>query len=266
MVAPRSLLGRDAELALAARRLHETEAGRGGVLLITGEPGIGKSALGSAIVQDASARGFAVASGRALEMSSAPPWLPLSPCLRSIGIARVLVPSDTQEVYGLWEDVLAALSEAAQRAPILWLLEDLHAADVQTLDLLVFLAHPLRALRALVVITARALDPLLVAGAAERLGRLGRAGDVMPLGPLGDDAIASLIQQAAPRSLPQARAPELVAHAKGHPLFALELARAADTPRAHCPRASCRWWKSGSRSCRLRRATRSSTRRCSVAS
>ena len=229
------MLGRDAELALASRRLNEAAAGRGGVLLIEGEPGIGKSALAAALAEDARSQGYSVASGRALELSSAPPWLPLSPCLRSIGIARVLLPVDAQEVYGLWEDVLAALSDAAQRRPILWLLEDLHAADVQTLDLLSFLAHPLRALRVLVVVTARAVDPLLMGAVADRLGRLGRAGDVVSLGPLADDAITGLVQQVATRSLSPVRVRELVAHAKGHPLFALELARAEGTPRANLP-------------------------------
>ena len=103
------------------------------MLLITGEPGIGKSALASAIVEDASACGFTIASGRALapEQTSAPPWLPLSACLRGIGIARALLPVDPQDVYGFWEDALAALGQASQRAPVLWLLEDLHDAIAQ---------------------------------------------------------------------------------------------------------------------------------------
>lgn len=235
MLAAKSLSGRDAELALAAKRLDDTAAGRGGVLLITGEPGIGKSALAAAILEEASARGFSVSSGRALDVSGAPPWLPLSACLRSIGISRALLPVDAQEVYGLWEDVLAAQSAAAERAPLLWVLEDLHTADTQTLDLLVFLAQPLRALRALVVITTRALDPSLAPTTAERMSRLARAGDMLALDRLDDAAITHLVQHAAPRNLPQPRIAELVAHAKGHPLFAIELARAGGKSRTSLP-------------------------------
>jgi KaiC/GvpD/RAD55 family RecA-like ATPase len=61
--------GRNEELDVALSMLRAAEAGRGGVLLVEGEPGIGKSRFLEESVTAAAARGFTLAWGQAEEPS-----------------------------------------------------------------------------------------------------------------------------------------------------------------------------------------------------
>src|SRR5882762_1220310 len=61
----RTMRGRDRELEVAVRMLRTAEAGRGGILLVEGEPGIGKSRFLEESAAAATARGFALAWGQA---------------------------------------------------------------------------------------------------------------------------------------------------------------------------------------------------------
>src|SRR5258707_698289 len=61
----RTMRGRDRELEVAVRMLRTAEAGRGGILLVEGEPGIGKSRFLEESAAAATARGFTLAWGQA---------------------------------------------------------------------------------------------------------------------------------------------------------------------------------------------------------
>ncbi|HEY6608785.1 MAG TPA: ATP-binding protein, partial [Candidatus Limnocylindria bacterium] len=61
------LLGREEELATVLARLEESEAGRGTLVLIGGEPGIGKSRLADEVASHARDRGFTSLWGRGWE-------------------------------------------------------------------------------------------------------------------------------------------------------------------------------------------------------
>src|SRR5262249_17847681 len=130
------------------------------------------------------------------------------------------------EAFALWEGALAALAQAAAAKPVLWLLEDLHAADAQTLDLLCFLAQPLRSIRALIIVTLRAKDPRIDVPAQRRRARLGRAGLEIARGPLDSPQAGALAAHHAGRTLPPATLAELVDRTGGNPLFVVECARA----------------------------------------
>ena len=74
----RPLLGRAAELARTGRALQDLAAGRGSLLFLVGEPGIGKTRLGEEIAAEARARGALVAWGRSWDAGGAPaywPWI-----------------------------------------------------------------------------------------------------------------------------------------------------------------------------------------------
>jgi hypothetical protein len=77
-----SLVGRDSELALPAGLVREAAAGRGGCVLIEGEPGIGKSTLVWAALAAAAEAGCAVFWGAGDELGQALPLLPLLEGLR----------------------------------------------------------------------------------------------------------------------------------------------------------------------------------------
>jgi hypothetical protein len=72
------LFGRTEPLATAARALEEVALGHGGTLVVTGEPGIGKSALARTLGAEAEARGARVGWGRSWEVGGAPAYWPSS--------------------------------------------------------------------------------------------------------------------------------------------------------------------------------------------
>ena len=66
--------GREAEITILGETLDEVESGRRAVALIEGEPGIGKTRLLDAALEDARGRGIQVATGRALELERTRPF------------------------------------------------------------------------------------------------------------------------------------------------------------------------------------------------
>lgn len=219
------LLGRDAELALLEQGLAAAAGGRGCLALISGEPGIGKSAIAEEVRRRAEPLGFSIAVGRAWEFADAPPWFPLRNCLRSLGI-DVLALGPADNAFLLWEQVLESLARVTRDAPLLWIIEDVHAADLQTLDLLIFLTQPLRLLKAFVVVTSRLEDARISEHAAERLNRMARDGIDVRLRELGPETVQALAERAARRSISPELQQRLAALSGGNPLFVLEYARA----------------------------------------
>jgi predicted ATPase len=76
------LIGRDRELNTLARLLEEARRGHGGVVLVAGEPGIGKTRLLLEFAQRARAGDWHVLLGRAYDSEGMPPYLPLIEALR----------------------------------------------------------------------------------------------------------------------------------------------------------------------------------------
>src|SRR5438876_6493418 len=70
------LVGREREQALLARHLASALAGRGSLVLVGGEAGIGKTALAEALATDAANQGALVLGGRCYHLSETPPYGP----------------------------------------------------------------------------------------------------------------------------------------------------------------------------------------------
>ena len=70
------LVGRERELDLLRERLDAALAGRGSLILIGGEAGIGKTALAEALLAEAQARGSLALVGRCYDLSETPPYGP----------------------------------------------------------------------------------------------------------------------------------------------------------------------------------------------
>jgi tetratricopeptide (TPR) repeat protein len=223
-----ALVGRDAPLAALRLALTQAEARRGQLVVVSGEPGIGKSALVDQVGQDASARGAKVVFGRAWELAEAPPYFPVWSGLRALGIDPPRGQAADADAFHLWERVLTELGRASAGAPMVWILEDLHAADLLTLDLLTFLARPVRALAVLVLVTTRDRDPQLQDRTAARLARLARDGQELHLDSLSPADVRQLAERVARRPLPPAYLNQLTERTGGNPLFVVECARAAD--------------------------------------
>ncbi|MBA4182099.1 MAG: hypothetical protein C0506_16050, partial [Anaerolinea sp.] len=184
-------VGREQELATLTAWLEAAAHGEGGIALISGEPGIGKSRLLRELADRAREAGWLVLSGRAYDTEGMPPYLPFIEALRPYveacpprdlgmqlarGAAEValLVPEVLERVSGiqpspplsrderfrLFEGVTGFLLNIARAgAPGLVVsLEDLHWADEATLRLLAHLGPRLREAPLLVVATCRTTE------------------------------------------------------------------------------------------------------------
>ncbi|MGN6809334.1 MAG: ATP-binding protein, partial [Thermomicrobiales bacterium] len=79
--APPVLVGRERELALLRERFAAAQGGRGSLVLIGGEAGIGKTVLAEALATEASERGALVLIGRCYDLSETPPYGPWTEAL-----------------------------------------------------------------------------------------------------------------------------------------------------------------------------------------
>jgi predicted ATPase len=138
-----TLIGRAGELTQLRDVCRQARDGRGRVVVVSGDAGLGKSALVEAATEELAST-FDITWGRAWELSDAPAYFPLWPCLKSLGIAVDAIATSDSRTFELWEQVLEALVAASAKKPVLWIVEDLHVADRQSLDLLCFLAQAIR--------------------------------------------------------------------------------------------------------------------------
>ncbi|NEA21653.1 ATP-binding protein, partial [Actinomadura bangladeshensis] len=77
----RVLIGRAAELAELTAALERAAAGSAGVVLVSGDAGVGKSHLVSALTRAARGKGCAVLVGQCAELGESMPYLPLADAL-----------------------------------------------------------------------------------------------------------------------------------------------------------------------------------------
>jgi predicted ATPase len=92
------MVGRDAEHAELRRRLEDAIAGNGTIMLVGGEPGIGKTRLTQALLADARQRGCFAVVGHCYEGEGAPPYIPFVETLEYS--ARVVAPSSFRHALG----------------------------------------------------------------------------------------------------------------------------------------------------------------------
>src|SRR3954468_14869021 len=234
--APRALVGRAAELSVLDRRVAEAAGGRGGLVFIAGEPGIGKSRLAEEAGRRAYGRGGRVVWGRCRETEGAPPFWPWTQVLRGLlgdtrggdlgdlgplleGGARAPEAADR---FRLFDAVLALLSECADRQPLVLILDDLHRADSASLLLLDFVAPALRDRAVLLVGTLRTTEiaPALFAVVGERAA----AAEVLARTGLGVTDIGRLADALAPADA-RLSAEDLHRRSDGNPFFVTELLR-----------------------------------------
>jgi DNA-binding NarL/FixJ family response regulator len=219
-----AFVGRTHELRELERALEAARAGRGTTILVAGEAGIGKTRLASELSRRARDAGFEVLLGRSIDLVGADlPFQPFVDALRPLGEPRQFDAQATGSQLRVFENTLALLAERAAKAPVLLVLEDLHWADISTLDLVVFLAHNLDERPVLLLATYRADEH----SSAERMRRLAdrvkRSGSVLALGPLERDELTALLAAHGEALVQPAVADTIIARSEGNPLFAEEL-------------------------------------------
>ena len=250
-------VGREGELAELTAALGDALAGRGRLVLVGGEAGIGKSRLAEELARRAQARGARVLVGRCWEAGGAPaywPWVQvLRGCVRGRepdvlraqlghGAADVVAlvpelremlpdlpaapaPESEGTRFRLLEAVANFLSAAAAAEPLVLVVDDLHVADAPSLLFLRFAAGRLGDAPILVVGCYR--DTEVGPDLADALSELGREPVTrrVALRGLSGGETARLLESA----LGDAPAEELAAHVQaetqGNPLFATEIGR-----------------------------------------
>ncbi|HEU4524879.1 MAG TPA: AAA family ATPase, partial [Gemmatimonadales bacterium] len=177
------LIGRDDSLGRLTALLERAAEGHPAVALVSGETGVGKTALVRELVTTTEVVPFIGAcvpvAGEAL------PYAPLSQALRSLRDSgwgdRVALPAELTQLFSgtaqlgssegaasdrpvnqlrLFDAVLTLLRQLGRQRPVVHVVEDLHWSDRSTLDLLRLLAGNLEVERVLVVATYRSDDPV----------------------------------------------------------------------------------------------------------
>jgi DNA-binding SARP family transcriptional activator/tetratricopeptide (TPR) repeat protein len=248
-------LGRERELLELEGAWRSVGEQSGAVVLMRGEPGIGKTRLATELRLRASAAGGHVAASAALDLGgSAPlslwaelirellPALPAPPAEASwpedlaaiasglpahfarAGTPGTIVAPDLQRTR-LFEAVVALLAWAARDRAVLLVLEDVHAADLPSLELAGYVARRASGLPIMMLLTRRELPHSPDADRLEHaLRSRGLLSVELALAPLPPDRVAALARSVAP--LNRASVERVVELAEGNALLAVETARA----------------------------------------
>ncbi|MCI0380815.1 MAG: protein kinase [Gemmataceae bacterium] len=265
--APRAIVHRDLELAALRRAFERAEAGDGTLFCLAGEPGIGKTTLVEDFLAELKNRPCLIARGHCSErLGDTEAYLPVVDALEdlSYGPAKGSITRLMQVVAPSWRAQLQArgatahlspeereaavaqspralsqnammrefrtlLQEASRLEPIVLFLDDMHWADVSTVDLLAHLGRHCRGLRVLVIVTYRPTELLLgphpFHGVAQELRAKGTCTELQ-LGFLQRPDIDRYLALAFPN---HAFAPEfgdlVYARTEGSPLFMVDLLR-----------------------------------------
>src|SRR5262249_17631381 len=146
-----AIVGRVRELELLGRVVAAAEGGAGGVAVVEGEAGFGKTRVLEALAARAAAS--TVLKGRAWEEPGAPPGWPWAEARGAVGAGLAWDPIPDR--FAMFERVVTALREAAKARPLLVLLDDLHAADDDALGLARYVAGSIREAPIAVIIAGR---------------------------------------------------------------------------------------------------------------
>ncbi|CAN5386980.1 hypothetical protein BH23CHL1_BH23CHL1_08120 [soil metagenome] len=240
----RALIGRGREQALLRESLENVLSGRGSLMLVSGEAGIGKTTLVRDLVEQAEEQSVLVLTGGCYDLSTTPPygpWIEISRAYPTTDDTLPILPDGLRQGGGmdgigsqtqffeLIHDFFVAVRESR---PLLLVLEDLHWSDPASLELLRYLGRSCAADSILLIVTYRddeltrqhplfQLLPLLVRETAATRIELQRFTSV---------DIQGLV---ARKGLPEADTVRLAAYLNnrtgGNPLFATELLLALET-------------------------------------
>lgn len=249
-------VGRRAELAALDEALARAQTGEAQVVMLAGQPGIGKTRTAQELAAHAAAAGMVVLWGRCLEEPGAPPYWPWVQLIRGYlevheraevvaalgagahwiadivpevgeGIAGASAPAPAdaaQARFGLFDALASFWKRVSAKRGIVMILDDLHWAEASSLRFLAFLAAAAARARLFVLGTYRdiAVDrrhPLF-----DMLGELARLPNYSrrPLRGLSLEETRELVANTA---LSDASVTRLHEQTEGNPFYAREMAR-----------------------------------------
>jgi eukaryotic-like serine/threonine-protein kinase len=255
----RVFVGRESELKQLQAGFDNAMSGQGALMMVMGEPGIGKTALCEQLSTYVTLRGGRTLLGHCYEEGSLSlPYLAFVEAMRSYvlsreakdlreelgtgatDVARIVSEiseklkvkprpqkDPEEERYRLMQAVTTFLTNAACVQPLLIVLEDLHDADKGTLDMLTHISRHLTGTRLLIVGTYRDVEvdrnhPLSATLAELRRGAT--YGRVILKG-LNPDEVRRMLETITRESVPWGLAEAVHRQTEGNPLFVQEVVR-----------------------------------------
>jgi tetratricopeptide (TPR) repeat protein len=255
----RVFVGREPELKQLQSAFEGAMSGQGALMMVMGEPGIGKTALCEQLSTYVTLRGGRTLVGHCYEEGSLSlPYLAFVEALRSYvlsretrdlrrelgtgaaDIARIVSevreklkvepkPSESpeEERYRLMQAVTSFLTNAATVQPLLVVLEDLHDSDKGTLEMLTHVSRNLSGARLLIVGTYRDVEvdrthPL--SAALAELRRVATFNRVLLRG-LNADEVRRMLESIVRQDVPWGLAEAVHRQTEGNPLFVQEVVR-----------------------------------------
>lgn len=264
--AGRRYFGRDGEMSRLLARVADAGAGRGGVVLLAGEPGIGKSHALEQLAGEARAGSAIVLSGRCLEGGWAPPFGAFTEAVTGYAesvsrerlradlggagsaLARIaprlagLLPELTalprlqpgEERFRLLDAAVQFVTALSARAVVLLVLDDLQWADAGTAMLMRHVARSCRHRRLLLAGAYRTTEAAAEELLTDVLGGLQAETEctVIQLRALGTEAVGQLVAAEAGAPVSPSLTTAIAAHTGGNPFFAKEMIRHLTEERA----------------------------------
>jgi tetratricopeptide (TPR) repeat protein len=255
----RVFVGRESELKQLQAAFDGAISGQGVLMMVTGEPGIGKTALCEQLSTYVTLRGGRTLVGHCYEAGSLSlPYLAFVEALRSYVLSRetrdlreelgnaaadvarivseirerlkvrVRPQKDPEEErYRLLQGVAEFLSNAASVHPMMVILEDLHDADKGTMEMLTHVSRNLAGARLLIIGTYRDVEvdrshPL--SATLAELRRVSAYGRVLLRG-LNADEVRRMLESITQESIPWGLAQAVHRQTEGNPLFVQEVVR-----------------------------------------
>ena len=260
--AERELIGREPEVASLDAALQRAVAGTGQLALVSGEPGVGKTRLVEELAQHAKGAQAQVAWGRCFEGEGAAAFWPWTQVVTGLidrcdpeAVRAALAPGaadiaqivpEVKEMFPgvepppvvdidgarvrLYEAVTRLLLRLAGASPLVLCIEDIHWADVPSLQLLGVLASRVGGAGILLVATFRDVDPVVGGALADCLAVLARSAHVNRLALAGLNAteVGRLLVSITGSEPSVERVAAVHGRTEGNPFFVTELARELD--------------------------------------
>ncbi len=252
-------VGREAELETLRAGVDQSLSGHGRILLLVGEPGIGKTRTSEELATYAKLRGAQVLWGRCFEGEGAPafwPWMQIirafvherdpQTLLSEMGTGAAEIAEVVSEVrerlpglpeppkldpdqarFRLFDSITGFLRNASRQTPLMVVLDDLHWADKPSLLLLQFLARELGEARLLILGTYRDVEVGRQHPLEQTLAELARAqrADRVLLRGLTEDDVLRFVSLSAGKTPPAALVEAVYRETEGNPFFVHEVVR-----------------------------------------
>ena len=252
-------VGRRREMDQLKAALEDALGGRGRLVTLVGEPGIGKTRTAEELATYARLRNAQVLWGRCYEEQGAPPYCPWRQAINAYGeqldddalraqlgpgapeIAEIvssvaerfpdLEPPPPLEPaaarFRLFESITAFLKTASREQPLMMILDDLHWADRPSLLLLEYMARELAGTRILVVVTYRDVELSRRHPLSRTLGELVKEASFQRiwLRGLERDDVGRFLEISAGVSPPPDLVRAIHVQTEGNPLFVTEVVR-----------------------------------------